>query len=105
MAPPKPRTPSPKKSGTTQNSRRGSVASRRVSLFTNKEVKYPPFAPAESHHNTPSDLSRAIQEENKRMLARIHNLERDGNRADYTYDPQGRIILLNPPSNIPFIAK
>ena len=28
------------------------------------------------------------------MLVRIHNMEKDGAKADFTYDHEGRILLL-----------
>ncbi|KAI9312772.1 hypothetical protein BDR26DRAFT_887950 [Obelidium mucronatum] len=37
---------------------------------------------------------RAIIEENKRVTARIHGLERDGAKAEVGFDPDGRILLV-----------
>ncbi|KAI9193418.1 uncharacterized protein BJ171DRAFT_637519 [Polychytrium aggregatum] len=39
-------------------------------------------------------LEQSIQEENKRTMARIANLEKDGGRADYTSDHDGRVVLV-----------
>nr|KAJ3418269.1 hypothetical protein HK105_000123 [Polyrhizophydium stewartii] len=45
-----------------------------------------------THSNS---IDHVIQEENKRMLARIHNIQKDGGKAEFAYDHEGRIVLVN----------
>jgi hypothetical protein len=35
-----------------------------------------------------------IREENRKMLARIQAMEKDGTKAEFTYDHEGRILLV-----------
>lgn len=29
------------------------------------------------------------------MMVKIHNIQKDGGKAEFAYDPEGRIILVN----------
>ncbi|KAI8904097.1 hypothetical protein EDD86DRAFT_249980 [Gorgonomyces haynaldii] len=55
-----------------------------------------PAKHVETKASAQANQARLVQEENKRILARIYNLEREGNQ-DFTYDLQGRIIQAQPP--------
>ncbi|KAJ1551123.1 hypothetical protein HK096_003017 [Nowakowskiella sp. JEL0078] len=39
-------------------------------------------------------LEKSIQEENRRTITRISNAEKDGRSSEYTYDQEGRLVLL-----------
>ena len=39
-------------------------------------------------------VDQIIKQENKKLLNRIHHIEKDGNLANYTYNSDGRITLI-----------
>jgi hypothetical protein len=47
-----------------------------------------------SPHAAPS-AEQAIVDENKRMAMRIRNMIKDGENPEYTYDGEGRLIMIN----------
>ncbi|KAJ3383795.1 hypothetical protein HDU84_003398 [Entophlyctis sp. JEL0112] len=62
-------------------------ARRVVSISASEEVTESPVVQAE----------HAIVEENKRIFAKLQNLEKDGGRADIAHDMDGRIIVVKKP--------
>lgn len=37
---------------------------------------------------------QAILEENKRMMSRIHNMQKEGTKVEYSFDQDGRVMLV-----------
>ncbi|KAI8928198.1 hypothetical protein BC831DRAFT_449537 [Entophlyctis helioformis] len=62
----------------------------------------PGSQPAGGGHHAPHTAThvrhgpeQVIQEENRRTMARVHNLQKDGGQAQLAYDFDGRIVLVN----------
>ena len=55
------------------------------------DLKEPEQQPPSKRALSPESI---IREENRKMLLRIQAMEKDGTKAEFTYDHEGRILLV-----------